>query len=112
MGFKDHLLWLLNKLDDAVSWPDPENKYLNEVHGLVCESRDAIECTVEGKIPASVAGQFMRNGPNPKHKPNGGYHWFDGDGEYSNFRYSSARGMCPICFAVTQAAFYRVCRNC
>jgi carotenoid cleavage dioxygenase-like enzyme len=81
MGFKDHLLWLLNKVDDAVSWPNSENKYLNGIHGPVCETPDAVQCTVEGKIPASVAGQFMRNGPNPKFKPNGGYHWFDGDGK-------------------------------
>ncbi|CAN0472398.1 unnamed protein product [Ascophyllum nodosum] len=25
-------------------------------------------------------GEFARNGPNPRFRPSGGYHWFDGDG--------------------------------
>eukprot|EP00611_Tribonema_gayanum_P022392 TRINITY_DN4482_c0_g1_i2.p1 TRINITY_DN4482_c0_g1~~TRINITY_DN4482_c0_g1_i2.p1 ORF type:complete len:500 (-),score=136.36 TRINITY_DN4482_c0_g1_i2:689-2188(-) len=29
---------------------------------------------------ALLCSQFLRNGPNPKFKPIGGYHWFDGDG--------------------------------
>ena len=38
---------------------------------------------VEGSIPASVRGVYLRNGPNPAHEPLLGaarYHWFDGDG--------------------------------
>ena len=35
---------------------------------------------VEGAIPSDLVGEFVRNGPNPKRIPRGGYHWFDGDG--------------------------------
>jgi carotenoid cleavage dioxygenase len=38
---------------------------------------------VEGTIPASVRGVYLRNGPNPAREPLLGaarYHWFDGDG--------------------------------
>ena len=38
---------------------------------------------VEGSIPASVRGVYLRNGPNPAREPLLGaarYHWFDGDG--------------------------------
>ena len=38
---------------------------------------------VEGSIPASVRGVYLRNGPNPAREPllgAGRYHWFDGDG--------------------------------
>ena len=38
---------------------------------------------VEGSIPESVRGVYLRNGPNPAREPllgAGRYHWFDGDG--------------------------------
>ena len=38
---------------------------------------------VEGAVPKSVRGVFLRNGPNPAFRPKLGpkrYHWFDGDG--------------------------------
>lgn len=30
---------------------------------------------VEGAVPADLSGAFLRTGPNPQHKPWGGYHW-------------------------------------
>ncbi|KAI3427019.1 hypothetical protein D9Q98_006961 [Chlorella vulgaris] len=38
------------------------------------------ELEVEGSLPPDFRGTFIRNGPNPKLPPLGGYHWFDGDG--------------------------------
>eukprot|EP00271_Cylindrocystis_brebissonii_P007506 TRINITY_DN21076_c0_g1_i1.p1 TRINITY_DN21076_c0_g1~~TRINITY_DN21076_c0_g1_i1.p1 ORF type:complete len:547 (+),score=105.42 TRINITY_DN21076_c0_g1_i1:145-1785(+) len=35
---------------------------------------------VVGTLPACLNGEFVRNGPNPKLRPSGGYHLFDGDG--------------------------------
>ena len=35
---------------------------------------------VEGKLPGHLRGSYLRNGPNPRFKPKGRYHWFDGDG--------------------------------
>jgi carotenoid cleavage dioxygenase len=35
---------------------------------------------IEGEIPKDLNGVYLRNGPNPRWKPKGGYHMFDGDG--------------------------------
>jgi carotenoid cleavage dioxygenase len=35
---------------------------------------------VDGAIPADLNGVYLRNGPNPRFKPQGAYHPFDGDG--------------------------------
>jgi len=35
---------------------------------------------VEGRIPTDLNGVYLRNGPNPRFKPKGLYHPFDGDG--------------------------------
>ncbi|KAI5077809.1 hypothetical protein GOP47_0007633 [Adiantum capillus-veneris] len=35
---------------------------------------------IDGTIPPSLNGVFLRNGPNPLHPPTHNYHYFDGDG--------------------------------
>ena len=42
---------------------------------------------IQGEIPEDLVGEFVRNGPNPKHVPKGGYHWFDGDGMLHGVRF-------------------------
>ena len=42
---------------------------------MVC----ALFCSTVGQIPGDLAGQFIRNGPNPHFVPAENYHWFDGD---------------------------------
>jgi len=50
---------------------------------------------VEGQVPSSlVGGQFVRNGPNPKHPPRGSYHWFDGDGMLHGTYFQSDDNVC------------------
>ena len=48
------------------------------------ELRDPLrDLRVDGTLPPSVSGVFLRNGPNPAREPLLGadrYHWFDGDG--------------------------------
>jgi carotenoid cleavage dioxygenase-like enzyme len=36
--------------------------------------------TVIGEVPRDLNGVYLRNGPNPRFRPQGRYHWFDGDG--------------------------------
>ena len=45
------------------------------------------ECEVVGELPEAMNGEFARNGPNPRFRPSGGYHWFDGDGMVSRKRF-------------------------
>ena len=35
---------------------------------------------VIGELPLDLNGLYVRNGPVPRHPPEGRYHWFDGDG--------------------------------
>lgn len=35
---------------------------------------------VQGALPDDLDGAYVRTGPNPAFKPEGNYHWFDGDG--------------------------------
>lgn len=46
----------------------------------VLEEEVLTDLPVEGKIPADLNGVYLRNGPNPRFKPKGLYHPFDGDG--------------------------------
>ncbi|KAG6761085.1 hypothetical protein POTOM_034277 [Populus tomentosa] len=41
---------------------------------------------VKGYLPDCLNGEFVRVGPNPKHVPVAGYHWFDGDGMIHGMR--------------------------
>ncbi|CAM9960416.1 unnamed protein product [Ectocarpus sp. 6 AP-2014] len=63
-----------------LNWPDKDNKFLNGVFAPVHEENTAEECEVVGTLPEVVCGEFVRNGPNPRFMPKGGYHWFDGLG--------------------------------
>ena len=41
---------------------------------------------VIGELPHDLNGMFVRNGPNPRFKPEGNHHWFDGDGMLHGIR--------------------------
>ncbi|RAL54766.1 hypothetical protein DM860_001894 [Cuscuta australis] len=50
------------------------------------------ECeVVEGSLPSSLDGVYIRNGPNPQHPPRGPYHLFDGDGMLHAVRISGGK---------------------
>jgi carotenoid cleavage dioxygenase-like enzyme len=46
---------------------------------------------IEGKVPMDLNGVYLRNGPNPKQKIQGKYHWFDGDGMIHSIRIRNGR---------------------
>lgn len=46
----------------------------------VLEESTLDDLEVVGEIPRDLSGVYLRNGPNPRLRPNGRYHWFDGDG--------------------------------
>lgn len=53
--------------------------FLTGTYAPVQEEHTVHECEIIGVLPEAVAGQYARNGPNPRFMPRGGYHWFDGD---------------------------------
>ncbi len=58
-----------------------DNPYLHGVFAPIVEERAPTKLEVlEGELPRDLHGAYFRNGPNPKYRPNGRYHWFDGDG--------------------------------
>ncbi len=57
-----------------------DNPYLMGPYAPVDAEIDASDLEVVGEIPSDLNGLYVRNGPNPKFKTEGRYHWFDGDG--------------------------------
>ena len=41
------------------------------------------DLTMEGSMPPSLNGVYVRVGPNPYHRPIGNYHWFDGASQHT-----------------------------
>jgi carotenoid cleavage dioxygenase len=57
-----------------------DNPYLLDGYAPVDQEITAADLEVIGEIPDDLNGLYVRNGPNPKYRPTGRYHWFDGDG--------------------------------
>jgi carotenoid cleavage dioxygenase-like enzyme len=73
--------WLLTKLLGIMQHANPSSPFLKGNFGPVRdEIFDANLKVLEGELPPSLDGVFLRNGGNPFFEPVGGYHWFDGDG--------------------------------
>ncbi|XP_058223532.1 probable carotenoid cleavage dioxygenase 4, chloroplastic [Rhododendron vialii] len=52
------------------------------------------EClVVEGELPCSLHGVYIRNGPNPQHQPLGPHHLFEGDGMLHSILLSQGRAI-------------------
>jgi len=57
-----------------------DHPMLSGIYEPVIDEREDAALEVSGEIPAGLRGTFLRNGPNAKFPPGGGYHIFDGDG--------------------------------
>jgi len=64
----------------------PISPYLEGNFAPVHEEITVDNLTVIGELPRDLNGMFVRNGPNPRFKPEGNYHWFDGDGMLHGIR--------------------------
>ena len=60
--------------------------YLEGNFAPVHEEITVDNLTIIGELPRDLNGMFVRNGPNPRFKPEGSYHWFDGDGMLHGIR--------------------------
>ena len=56
------------------------NAYIEGIYEPVTDERTDAELKVVGEIPRDLSGAYVQNNPNPQYKPQGLYHWFDGDG--------------------------------
>ena len=67
-------------MSDFAPWSSGKPS-LSGAFAPVFDERDDTDLTVEGEIPPSLRGVFMRNGPNPQFKPDDRYAYpFDGTG--------------------------------
>ncbi|XP_073301865.1 probable carotenoid cleavage dioxygenase 4, chloroplastic [Primulina huaijiensis] len=64
---------------------------------------------VEGSLPLSLDGAYIRNGPNPQFLPRGPYHLFDGDGMLHSIRISG--GKATLCSRYVKTYKYKVERE-
>ena len=63
-----------------INFEHEQNPYLTGSYAPVKDEITESNLKVIGEIPADLHGVYVRNGPNPRHTPEGRHHWFDGDG--------------------------------
>ena len=68
------------------------NPYLQGNFAPVLQEVTATELPVVGRLPESLCGRYLRNGPNPLTPPEPStYHWFTGDGMVHGIRLREGR---------------------
>ena len=68
------------------------NPYLQGNFAPVLQEVTATELPVVGRLPESLCGRYLRNGPNPLTPPEPStYHWFTGDGMVHGIRLRGGR---------------------
>ena len=71
---------LASAVEAAPRW-SIDNPFLSRAFAPVFDERDDVDLVIEGEIPKSLRGVFMRNGPNPQFRPDSHYAYpFDGTG--------------------------------
>lgn len=87
--------WVLHALEVVIVYARGlplkrrKNPYLKGVFEPVDKEVTCSDLKIEGEMPSAMYGLYARNGPNPRLKPLGEYHWFDGDGMTHAVRISS-----------------------
>ncbi|KAL5181134.1 putative carotenoid cleavage dioxygenase 4, chloroplastic [Glycine soja] len=90
---------MLNAFDDIINnFIDPPLKPSIDPRHVLSQNFAPVhelpptECEViEGSLPPSLDGAYIRNGPNPQFLPRGPYHLFDGDGMLHALRISHGK---------------------
>ncbi|MEU4209739.1 carotenoid oxygenase family protein [Streptomyces sp. NPDC026206] len=68
------------------------NPYLRGLYAPVHDEITAVDLPVTGRIPDSLRGRYLRNGPNPLHvDAPAAYHWFSGEGMVHGVRLRDGR---------------------
>lgn len=68
------------------------NPYLSGLHAPMDQELTLTELAVQGEIPATLTGRYLRIGPNPIRPPHAAsHHWFVGDGMVHGLRLQGGR---------------------
>ena len=88
---------IINNFIDPPIKPSVDPKHvLSQNFSPVLHELPPTECEViQGSLPPSLNGAYIRNGPNPQFLPRGPYHLFDGDGMLHCIRIS--QGKATLC---------------
>ncbi|MDZ3832584.1 MAG: carotenoid oxygenase family protein [Sphingopyxis sp.] len=74
--------------------PADAHPFLTGIHQPMTEELTLEALRVDGEIPASLAGRYMRNGPNPALPPDpASYHWFTGAGMVHGIRVEGGKAL-------------------
>lgn len=92
---------LFNAFDDLINNfinppvnPSVDPRYVLADNFAPVDELPPTECEViQGSLPPSLNGAYIRNGPNPQYLPRGPYHLFDGDGMLHSLRISDGRAV-------------------
>ncbi|KAF5735131.1 Nine-cis-epoxycarotenoid dioxygenase 4 [Tripterygium wilfordii] len=105
---------IFNAFDDIINnFIDPPLRFSVDPRYVLSENFAPVselpptECEViEGSLPPSLDGAYIRNGPNPQYLPRGPYHLFDGDGMLHSIRIS--QGKATLCSRYVKTYKYNI----
>ncbi|KAG7031088.1 putative carotenoid cleavage dioxygenase 4, chloroplastic, partial [Cucurbita argyrosperma subsp. argyrosperma] len=85
---------LINNFINPPVSPSVDPRYVLADNFAPVDELPPTECEViQGSLPSSLNGAYIRNGPNPQYLPRGPYHLFDGDGMLHSLRISNGRAV-------------------
>ncbi|GMY33602.1 putative carotenoid cleavage dioxygenase 4, chloroplastic [Fagus crenata] len=102
---------IINNFIDPPIKPSVDPKHvLSQNFSPVLHELPPTECEViQGSLPPSLNGAYIRNGPNPQFLPRGPYHLFDGDGMLHSIRIS--QGKATLCSRYVKTNKYTMERD-
>ncbi|KAL7159765.1 hypothetical protein ABFS83_01G049900 [Erythranthe nasuta] len=99
--------YFINTFIDPPLKPSLDPRYVLSDNFAPVDELPPTEChVVEGSLPPSLDGAYIRNGPNPQFLPRGPYHLFDGDGMLHSVRISN--GKATFCSRYVKTYKYEV----
>ncbi|KAH9699345.1 putative carotenoid cleavage dioxygenase 4 [Citrus sinensis] len=85
---------LFTNIIDRPLHPSVDPKHVFTGNFAPVDELGPTECpVVDGRLPDSLTGTYIRNGPNPQHMPRGPLHFFEGDGMLHSVQLSKGRAI-------------------
>ncbi|KAK6137223.1 hypothetical protein DH2020_029034 [Rehmannia glutinosa] len=100
----------INTFIDPPLKPSLDPRYVLSDNFAPVDELPPTDCqVVEGSLPPSLDGAYIRNGPNPQFLPRGPYHLFDGDGMLHAIKISN--GKATLCSRYVKTYKYEIERE-